>query len=348
MAQIKGQIEFIKKRLTLLIETKKRLLSEMYSGNDTKNRENGCNDSNDVKDYYNSMLKLLEIDKCINNTKKELDASSSTSTCDFMRQINVDSAIVKLKKRQKNPNNRLMVEQSAGPQDFNDLFTKGESSSQGKDLCTNCGAINNIELIDGIRVCRSCGFSDPMIMEKQKQQRHDSAVPRTCTFSYKKLNHFNEWISQIQGKEVTKIPKDLFERVLTEMKKERIAPQKLTQKKVREYLKKLKLCKFYEHIPYITAQLGGEKPPSIPTEIEERIRKMFIDVSAPFVQYCPTHRRNFPRYTYIIYKCCELIGFKKILSYLPLLKTRIRLIEMDQIWKKICALLHYKFISTIG
>lgn len=218
------------------------------------------------------------------------------------------------------------------------------------DVCNNpkCRSRGNFEVNNGLRVCRSCGELEYIISEVSKPSYKDNNTDKVYSFSYKKINHWNEWINQIQGKEITKIPDDVFEQLRREITKERITNSKhITQKRVRGYLKKLKLNKYYEHVPYITLQLGGERPPQIPPKIEATLRKMFIEISAPFIKYCPKDRRNFPRYTYILYKCCELIGYDELLPYLPLLKTRQRLNEMDKIWKKICEDQDLEFRKTL-
>lgn len=216
------------------------------------------------------------------------------------------------------------------------------------DICNSCGSRNNFDIYNGMRVCKNCATQEIIITELNKPSYKDKSSDKLYPFSYKKLNHYNEWINHIQGLEITKIPDDVFKNLLLEIKKDRIIDtSQITQKKIRSYLSKLKLSKYYEHVPYITAQLGGEKPPKIPLEVKETLKTMFIEISAPFIKYCPKNRRNFPRYTYMIYKCCELLGYNDILQYLPLLKTRNRLIEMDNIWKSVCKLKGWKFISTV-
>jgi len=216
-----------------------------------------------------------------------------------------------------------------------------------KNRCVLCDSVGKMDVIDGVIVCKNCGYSEKYITDNMNSYK-DQSSQHTNTFSYKKLNHFNEWINQIQGKEVTKVPTEVFEKIYGEIKKERITNLSIiTQKKVRYFLKKLGLNKYYEHVPFITKHIGGESPPSISPYFETNLRQMFISVSAPFLEYCPANRRNFPRYTFILYKCCELLGYNEILPYLPLLKTKTRLIEMDRIWKTITVLLKYKYIPTI-
>ena len=63
-------------------------------------------------------------------------------------------------------------------------------------------------------------------------------------FAYKRINHFNEWIAQFQGKETTQIPRNVLVQVVYEIKKERIQNlNELSTQKVRSILKKLKLIK---------------------------------------------------------------------------------------------------------
>jgi predicted metallo-beta-lactamase superfamily hydrolase len=40
-----------------------------------------------------------------------------------------------------------------------------------------------------------------------------------ATLQHIKWNHFNEWISQIQGKETTDIPEEVYDKILLEIKK---------------------------------------------------------------------------------------------------------------------------------
>ncbi len=58
-------------------------------------------------------------------------------------------------------------------------------------------------------------------------------------------------------------------------------------------LKKLRLNKYYEHVPFIANILNGIKPPNMPSELEECLRLMFKDIQRPFDDNCPTERKTF-------------------------------------------------------
>ena len=44
---------------------------------------------------------------------------------------------------------------------------------------------------------------------------------------------------------------------------------------------------------------------------------------------------------------CQLLGETKYLPYFPMLKDKVKRIEQDEIWKKICNELNWEFIPTI-
>ena len=85
----------------------------------------------------------------------------------------------------------------------------------------------------------------------------------------------------------------------------------------------------------------------MPQELEERLRIMFKDIQKPFDDNCPTERKNFLSYSYVLYKFCELLSEDKYLKYFPLLKSKEKLYQQDLIWNKICNTLHWEYIATI-
>ena len=67
----------------------------------------------------------------------------------------------------------------------------------------------------------------------------------------------------------------------------------LSTHKLREILKKLKLNKYYEHVPHIINRLNGVPPPTISRETEEELRRMFKEIQMPFHKFCPKDRKTF-------------------------------------------------------
>lgn len=155
-------------------------------------------------------------------------------------------------------------------------------------------------------------------------------------------------LAQFQAKESTEIPQEVYDALLLEIKKERITNlATLTNTKIRSYLKKLKYNKYYEHIPHILYRLNGLPPPVLTKEIEEKIRTMFKQIQAPFMKVCPKKRKNFLSYSFVLYKFVELLGLDDLKQHLTLLKSRLKMVEQELIWAKICKELNWQYIRSI-
>jgi hypothetical protein len=209
------------------------------------------------------------------------------------------------------------------------MFTKIFDECTSEEMCTECGAT---EYILGNEV----GFKEEQEIEK------------TIVYSYKRENHFNEWISQFQAKESTSVPDEVLNQLRFEFKKQKIKDlSEITHEKVKGLLKKLDKSKYYEHVPYIATILNGIQPPTMPQALEDKLRLMFHKIQAPFEKHKPSNRKNFLSYSYVLYKFCELLGEDDYLPCFPLLKSKEKLYIQDVIWKKICEELQWEYIKTI-
>lgn len=200
---------------------------------------------------------------------------------------------------------------------------------------------------DAIMICDLCGYQELLLVEQNrpilKQNTKD-----TSHFSYKRINHFREWCNQVQGKESTDIPDEVFEKILNEIKKEKITDTKsITYTKMRDILKRLRINKYYEHINYIINRINGIPTPQFSPELEDKLCNMFKNIQAPFLKHCPKDRKNFLSYSYVLYKFFQILGLNEYLKFFPLLKSREKLYVQDQIWRKICQELNYEIIPSL-
>jgi hypothetical protein len=215
------------------------------------------------------------------------------------------------------------------------------------EICKNCKNQMTCLQHDAIIICNICGYQELLLVEQNrpilKQNTKD-----TSHFSYKRINHFREWCNQVQGKESTDIPDEIFEKILTEIKKEKIIDAKtITYTKMRDILKRLRINKYYEHINYIINRINGIPTPQFSQELEDKLCNMFRNIQAPFLKHCPKDRKNFLSYSYVLYKFFQILGLNEYLKYFPLLKSREKLYVQDQIWKKICVELNYEIIPSL-
>jgi len=208
------------------------------------------------------------------------------------------------------------------------MYARIFDESASEEICRECGAV---EYILGDEV----GFKEEQDLEKH------------IIYSYKRENHFNEWISQFQAKESTTVPDDVIAKLRTEFRKQKVKDlSEITHEKVKGLLKKLGYAKYYEHVPYIATIVSGITPPTMPQALEDKLRLMFHAIQAPFEKHKPLNRKNFLSYSFVLYKMCELLDHDEYLPCFPLLKSREKLYIQDQIWEKICNELRWEFIRT--
>ena len=291
---------------------------------------------------------IEEIKKKINNIKNledDIDYLLDTGNIlfdyysDKIHEKNNNSSVT-LIDYFKNTKNTLNENSKANMYDKyqNKLYeiSKLKTNNINIDLCKKCNTEKKLFLADAKLICENCGEETSILIDSDKPSYKDP--PReVCYFAYKRINHFNEWLAQFQAKESTDIPHDVYDEILMELKKERLLNMNnLTQKKLREILKKLKKNKYYEHIPHIINKLNGKPPPIMSRETEEELRRMFKEIQIPFHKYCPPDRKNFLSYSYVLHKFVQLLELDEFLNCFLLLKSREKLHQQDHIWKQIC------------
>ena len=237
---------------------------------------------------------------------------------------------------------KYMVEVEGEVPNADDPIYKNTNSEQ----CSKCGGDVTLDVQASVIVCVKCGNCEHH-MGCELTYKEEQEIEKNVVYSYKRENHFNEWMSQFQGTESTTIPLEVIDNLRYELRKQRVKNiSDITHTKVRGLLKKLKLNKYYEHVPYITTILNGVTPPRMSESLEEKLRLMFSEIQAPFEKHCPVGRKNFISYSYVLYKFCELLGEDEFLPCFPLLKSKEKLRQQDAIWKNITQTLRWEYIPT--
>jgi hypothetical protein len=203
--------------------------------------------------------------------------------------------------------------------------------------------------------------------ESQKHSIDESALScwnwsydqiRNCVrpirhYNYKRINHFREYLKQIQGDSKLYIPPDLLQDLRAEICKHFADPDHASFQLVKKILKQNpSFKKYHEHAKYITKLLNRQyRPVVIQTEHECNLCQRFAETEAPFEKFkskvVPT-RKNFMSYPFVAYKLCELQGYDQYLSSFKLLKSTQLLILQDKWWEHICDELNWEVIRTVG
>ena len=233
----------------------------------------------------------------------------------------------------------------------------GEAVSRYTDLmavCEYCGCDRLIIFDrDATRVCAECGNSEVYQREDSEQLtfREESEQVTLCPqFAYKRVNHFCDWLNAFEtGLHGTSgVPDGVLQQLRYELKKLRVQDlSTITPTLTRQLLKKSGLTKYYEYTNAISAELSGRTPLAFDPLIKQKLRIMFEQLQTPFEIFKPPDRKNFLSYSYVIYKCLQLLGQDSFLQYFTLLKSRDKLKLQDSIWRKICQYLKWEYICSI-
>lgn len=229
----------------------------------------------------------------------------------------------------------------------NNYISKNLTDETDIDYCYDCQLEMKLHHSDGRMVCLGCGVTQKILVESDKQSCKDPPKEIVC-MGYRRINHFRECVAQVQAKETTDIPDELYDQIIFELKKERFHNMaELVPDKLKDILKKIKKNKYYEHIPHIINQLNGLPPPTYSKELQVILDRMFNEIQIPFQKYRPRNRKNFLSYSYVLFKFFELLEMKEYCRNFNLLKSREKLYAQDLMWKKITKALGWRFIKSI-
>ena len=136
-----------------------------------------------------------------------------------------------------------------------DALTKTEMLSEYLTLFEGNNSVQHIELDENCLLCGQslvvvdhkaqatctrCGFSKFYIDSTTANMQYNHEL-EFSSFSYKRVNHFNDWLAQIQARESTAVTDDVLDAIIRELLKRRVsAVSDITIPLVREILKKLK------------------------------------------------------------------------------------------------------------
>jgi hypothetical protein len=204
-----------------------------------------------------------------------------------------------------------------------------------RDECPKCEHKLLLCAAKSIMSCPSCGYAVTYLDTTSSSTAFDEVIEYS-QYSYKRVNHFLGWLALVQGKEAHRVPDDVLQQVMRELyATHRITdPKEVTQKRVRDVLRKLRLRKAYDHVAQIAARLSGEPPLRIPPSTEEQLRNMFLRMQPAFARHAPKTRTNFLSYSYVLYRCFQILGLHHMCDGIALLKGRDKLEANDAIFRK--------------
>ena len=300
----------------------------------------------DQLDILNQMNKSKRKNKtAVKKRKRRQTVNNQNSILSYFN-IEPDTDTISPEDGQKIQDKSILLDSYRTMIDSEYLCEKNRGSVQIKQ-CDGCGCEKTLNQTEGFYFCNECGEIEPVTIEPERPNYREVVADKPG-YPYKRINHFNEWLSQFQAKETTEIPAEVYDQIMKELHKNRIRDfRTLELKQMKKILKKLSLTQYYEHSTHIISKLSGLPPPVISRDTEDRLRKMFRQIQEPFALHCPPERINFLSYSYVLHKFCELLELDEFINCFPLLKSREKLRQQDKIWLNICKELRWEYIASI-
>ena len=163
---------------------------------------------------------------------------------------------------------------------FNPELKSININKNEKKVCMNCQSDKFFyEAKTCCEICNNCGNTNSLLFAEENAPVYTENLEQIAIFNYKRNNHFQECLNQLQAKENTTIPPIIIQRLAAEFKKYNITNPKLfTPSLVKVYLRKLEYNKYYEHIPTIINEFCGLPAPELTSELEQQLKIMFDEI----------------------------------------------------------------------
>lgn len=198
-------------------------------------------------------------------------------------------------------------------------------------------------------LCAKCGRTQTFIDATSNLTAYGDEVEIT-SFSYKKLTHFIDHLTFVQGKESTRVPDPICKQICETLKNVMGFKRKeyITVDDVSKAMKLLKLRKYYKNRVQIHTKITGRPPKRLTPAQQQSIVHRFRQMQPIFEQRCPT-TRSLP-YRYCLHRLCEYEGLPEFQRMFALPKNEKKLEAFDNLFILIIQDLHWdrsKFILSM-
>ena len=212
------------------------------------------------------------------------------------------------------------------------------------DTCPKCSSEYLESEEDAILMCPVCAEATPYMDSNASSVAYGDEVDYT-PFSYRRINHLSEFLNHFQAKESAPVPESTMNLIMQKLRQSGVTdPRNITFNEVKMVQKTLALRKTYDNTMQIWCRLTGNKPVRLDPICEEKIRLMFLRVQAPFKRICPSSRKNFLSYPYVLFKFVQMLGYYHLMPYFSLLKSKEKLQVQESIFKAICDDIGWAFV----
>jgi hypothetical protein len=217
-----------------------------------------------------------------------------------------------------------------------DMVTDVAHAPEVADTCPLCRSPLCIEVTLSLSVCCNCGWAQEHMDSSTtvlvfSEASYDFSNPLT-----RRSNHFDTWISALQGKDKNLPPPAVLKQIMWQLRANNVAPSEVSTLTVQMALRKLRLRKYYDRVQVILCYLTNQGAPQLTLQQELQVKLLFTAASNSFQRNTPEMRRNMIAYSVVLHCICIFLGldlFKQ--SFVPM-RSREKLNKQAQYMLRIC------------
>lgn len=228
-------------------------------------------------------------------------------------------------------------------------YTKPTTKKEKKKVC-ECGKYPTIDPTTSSLICEGCGRTEFIVMQphasKLLYKNHEfyHFASDTAIFSYRRYDHFVEWLNKIHYSPKCGVPKKIIEILRQKLKN----PADITIENIQSVLKKTGHSTYISKSKVLLEILtSNSKHNTIPVPIKNCMRTMFKKIQVLWSTIKPSSRTNFLSYSYVIRKFLQILHQTQYMHQYELLKCEEKLYKQDLIWSSICSRLNWKFYPSL-
>nr|QBK88324.1 MAG: late transcription factor 3-like protein [Marseillevirus LCMAC202] len=211
-------------------------------------------------------------------------------------------------------------------------------------LCDDC----HVELQredDFLFVCPLCGFAVKHFASVASYQENNR-INVAQRYVYDKRAHFGDSIKKFQAKQNTTISDEVYRDLWDKLHSHDIPIERLTKDHLYEFLKLTGHSDHYEDITLIYCEMTCNTAPNI-SYLEQKLFALFDEIDPVYERVKPLGRVNFLNGQFVLFKLLQKLKYLCKEEDFYILKTREKMLEHDQIWKRICSELSWTYIATV-
>merc|ERR1711939_192959 len=238
-----SELESYKRKLRILEENKKKLQSNSLCNSsgeimklsqeidELKEKLSTISSNSNLKKYYlnagDILFKYYEGIENVNKKDKINNKKSQVTKGTILEYLDIDKNIKKeddneiLDSNKEKSDSDLLFEESYSREDLQQQYLnivniddninvkvkkKVIKLKLSPNVCEHCQQELSHIHNEGIVECPNCGILTNIINDTDRSSYKDPPK-ESCYYSYRRSNHFNEWLNQFQGKETTQIPR---------------------------------------------------------------------------------------------------------------------------------------------